>query len=135
MYARTKTSPAVHGEAVAGETRVNPDGNARPLQVGRGRKTMARRMRRHQPAALARSARFDADLNRAVDGLLTADLEFTRRHWREPCFDLWEEEKDFTTTTLRLAAAALDAGAGWYEERGESARAEACRSDAGRDPG
>jgi glucoamylase len=76
------------------------------------------------------SAHFEADLNKSVDALLQADLEFTRRHWREACFDIWEEEKGLHYYTLRLAAAALEGGAGWYELQGERAAALACRSDA-----
>jgi len=65
-----------------------------------------------------------------VDALLRADLEFTRRHWREGCFDIWEEEKGLHYYTLRLAAAALKGGAGWFDLQGESAAALACRADA-----
>jgi glucoamylase len=130
QYVRTDQDlAAAHGEAVAGETRVNPDGTLdlskwpRPQNDGPS-------MRAISLLRWRRSVRFDADLNRAVDALLTADLGFTRRHWREPCFDLWEEEKGFHYYTLRLAAAALDAGAGWFEERGEAAESRACRADA-----
>jgi glucoamylase len=118
----------VHGEAVAAETRVNPDGTLdlskwpRPQNDGPS-------MRAISLLRWRRGARFDAVLSGSVDALLAADLGFTRRHWREPCFDLWEEEKGFHYYTLRLAAAALDAGADWFEERGEAAEAQACRSD------
>jgi glucoamylase len=120
---------AARGAAVAGETRVNPDGTLdlskwpRPQNDGPS-------MRAISLLRWRQSAHFDAELNRAVDDLLAADLGFTRRHWREPCFDLWEEEKGFHYYTLRLAAAALEAGAGWFEERGDAAETEACRTDA-----
>jgi glucoamylase len=120
---------AVHGEAVAGETRVNPDGTLdlskwpRPQNDGPP-------MRALTLLRWRLSARFDAGLNQAVDALLRADLEYTRRHWHENCFDIWEEEKGVHYYTLRVAAAALEAGAGWYEQRGKSAEALACRAEA-----
>jgi glucoamylase len=130
QYVRTDEDlSAVHGEAVAGETRVNPDGTLdlskwpRPQNDGPPMRAIAL-LRWRQ------SAQLDTGLKQAVDSLLRADLEFTRRHWREPCFDIWEEEKGLHYYTLRLAAAALDAGAGWFEQQGAGADALACRSDA-----
>jgi glucoamylase len=129
QYVRTvEDLAAVHGEAVAGETRVNPDGTLdlsrwpRPQNDGPAMRAIAL-LRWRQ------SARFDSGLNQAVDALLRADLGFTRRHWREPCFDIWEEEKGLHYYTLRVAAAALDAGADWFEQQGAGADALACRSD------
>ena len=130
QYVRTDEDlSAVHGAAVAGETRVNPDGTLdlskwpRPQNDGPPMRAIAL-LRWRQ------SAPFDTGLKQAVDALLRADLEFTRRHWREPCFDIWEEEKGLHYYTLRVAAAALDAGAGWFEQQGAGADALACRSDA-----
>jgi glucoamylase len=130
QYVRTDEDlAAVHGEAVAGETRVNPDGALdiskwpRPQYDGAS-------MRAITLLHWRQSAQFDAELNKSVDALLQGDLEFTRRHWREACFDIWEEEKGLHYYTLRLAAAALEGGAGWYELQAEPAAALACRADA-----
>jgi glucoamylase len=119
---------AVHGDAVASETRVNPDGTLdiskwpRPQNDGPfARAVSVLRWRK--------SARLDEDLRVAVDALLGADLQFTLRHWRDACFDIWEEEKGFHYYTLRIAAAALEAGADWFDEQGERGAAAACRSD------
>jgi glucoamylase len=119
----------VRGDAVAGETRVNPDGTLdlskwpRPQNDGPS-------MRAITLLRWRQSAQFEADLGSSVDALLRADLEFTRRHWREACFDIWEEEKGLHYYTLRMAAAALEGGAGWFEQQGESAAALACRDEA-----
>jgi glucoamylase len=129
QYVRTDEElAAVQGEAVAAETRVNPDGTLdlskwpRPQYDGPS-------MRAITLLRWRQSAHFEPDLERTVDALLRADLEFTRRHWREACFDIWEEEKGLHYYTLRVAAAALDGGAGWYELQGEGADALAYRAD------
>src|SRR5450432_1850673 len=129
QYVRTDEDlAAVHGEAVAGETRVNPDGTLdlskwpRPQFDGPSMRAITVLRWRH-------SAQFDAGLSRSVDALLRADLIYTRRHWREACFDIWEEEKGLHYYTLRVAAAALEAGADWFEQQGDRAEALACRSD------
>jgi glucoamylase len=130
QYVRTDEDlAAVHGDAVAGETRVNADGTLdlskwpRPQNDGPSMRAIALLRWR-------RSTHFQADLNALVDALLRADLEFTRQHWREACFDIWEEEKGLHYYTLRVAAAALEGGAGWFELQGERATALACRADA-----
>jgi glucoamylase len=130
QYVRTDEDlAAVRGEAVAGETRVNPDGTLdlskwpRPQNDGPS-------MRAITLLRWRQSAHFEPDLNSLVDALLRADLEFTRRHWREACFDIWEEEKGLHYYTLRVAAAALEGGAGWFELQREGAAALACRADA-----
>jgi GH15 family glucan-1,4-alpha-glucosidase len=130
QYVRSAEDLATaHGEAVAGETRVNPDGTLdlskwpRPQNDGPS-------MRAITLLRWRRSARFEAGLNSSVDALLRADLEFTRRHWREACFDIWEEEKGLHYYTLRVAAAALEGGAAWFELQAERAAALACRADA-----
>jgi glucoamylase len=119
---------AVHGDAVASETRVNPDGTLdiskwpRPQNDGPfARAVSVLRWRK--------SARLDEDMCVAVDALLRADLQFTLRHWRDACFDIWEEEKGFHYYTLRMAAAALDAGADWFDHQGDRGDAATCRSD------
>ena len=120
---------AVHGEAVTGETRVNPDGTLDISKWPRPQNDGAS-MRALTLLRWRQSAQFDPGLDALVDALLLADLEFTRRHWREACFDIWEEEKGMHYYTLRVAAAALEGSAGWYELRGDGAGAHACRADA-----
>jgi glucoamylase len=120
---------AAHGEAVAGETRVNPDGTLDISKWPRPQNDGAS-MRAITLLRWRQSAPFEAGLNESVDALLQADLAFIRRHWREACFDIWEEEKGLHYYTLRLAAAALEGGAGWYELHGKAAEALACRADA-----
>jgi glucoamylase len=68
-------------------------------------------------------------LKSAIDTLLGAHLEYTRRHWRESGFDIWEEEKGRHYYTLRAAATALGSGAEWYEERADNDAAAVCRAD------
>ncbi|MGO9932724.1 MAG: glycoside hydrolase family 15 protein [Steroidobacteraceae bacterium] len=119
----------VHGPAVCGETRVNPDGTLdisnwpRPQHDGPALRALS--LLRWLPHVAP-----DAALNVAVGALLRADLRYTRAHWRESCFDIWEEEKGLHYYTLRVAAAALDGGAGWFAQLGDSDAAAACRDDA-----
>lgn len=119
---------AMHGDAVVSETRFNPDGTIdisqwhRPQNDGPFARALS-------VLRWSKSARLSEDLRAAVDRLLRADLQFTLRHWRDACFDIWEEEKGFHYYTLRLAAAALDAGADWFDQRGECADAATCRGD------
>jgi glucoamylase len=120
---------AAHGEALAGETRVNPDGTLdisrwpRPQNDGPPMRAIALL---HWLAA----APLDGSLAAAVDALLRADLRYTQRRWRENCFDIWEEEKGLHYYTLRVAATALQGGGAWFERQGEGAEAAACRADA-----
>jgi len=118
----------VHGEAVYAETRVNPDGSLdisnwpRPQNDGPALRALSlMRWLRH--------AGFDSELRLAAGTLLRADLNFTRAHWHEPCFDIWEEEKGRHYYTLRVAAAALESGAGWFAQQGDADAAAACRAD------
>ena len=119
---------AAHGETLLGETRVNPDGTLdiskwpRPQYDGPAMRAIA--LLHWQNAV-----RFENELGAAVDALLRADLRFTLRHWREASFDIWEEEKGLHYYTLRASARALEAGADWFERRGERADAAACRSE------
>jgi glucoamylase len=115
---------AVHDEAaVAAETRVNPDGTldiskwARPQHDGPPLRALAvlRWMRRRTP---------DADFDAQAAALIRADLAFTRRRWREPSFDIWEEEIGLHYYTLRVSAAALDEGATWLRARGDGEDAQ-----------
>jgi glucoamylase len=129
VRAEADLSPA-HGEAILGETRVNPDGTLdisrwpRPQHDGPSMRAIALLRWRD-------TATFDDELRSAVDSLLGADLRFTRHHWREVSFDIWEEEKGLHYYTLRMAAHALEAGADWFEQQAEGAEAAACRAEAG----
>ncbi len=119
---------AVHGEAVAGETRVNPDGTLdisdwpRPQHDGPALRALTL-MR------WARSAPLDDALSMQVSALLRSDLSFIARHWREPSFDIWEEEKGHHYYTLCVAARALAEGADWLESHDERQRAQEYRAD------
>jgi len=96
----------VHGERVRGETRVNADGtldiSSWPRPQHDGIATRALTLRRW--LALPR---LDPPLREAASRLLQADLDYTRRHWSEPCYDIWEEELGLHYYTLCTAAAAL----------------------------
>lgn len=119
----------IRGEGVAAEARVNPDGTldicnwARPQHDGPPLRALA-------VLRWARSTPFDSKLDVAAASLIRADLAFTRQHWRTPSIDIWEEEKGLHYYTLRVAAAALNEGAGWLDERGASQEAQSCRADA-----
>jgi glucoamylase len=118
-----------HGEAIAGETRVNPDGTLdisswpRPQHDGPALRALT--LMRWQ-----RSVRLAPDLDTAVSALLRADLAYTQKHWREPCFDLWEEELGLHYYTLCLAGAALAAGAAFLQQQGDASAAHAALEDA-----
>jgi glucoamylase len=129
QYVRAEADlAAAHGEALLGETRVNPDGTLdiskwpRPQYDGPAMRAIV--LLRWQ-----NTLRFEDELASAADALLRADLRFTLRHWREASFDIWEEEKGLHYYTLRAAARALQVGADWFERRGEGADAAACRSE------
>jgi glucoamylase len=129
-FLRSDTDLAsVHGEAIAAETRVNPDGTLdisswpRPQHDGPALRALT--LMRWQ-----RSARLQPDLEAAVSALLGADLAYTREHWREPCFDLWEEEQGLHYYTLCLAGAALQAGASFLLQHGDSHGAQSAAADA-----
>lgn len=109
---------AVFGEAVVTETRVNADGT---LDFSRWTRPQ------HDGAALRALAlmRWSAHMESAqLVTLVRADLAFTFAHWREPCFDIWEEENGLHYYTLRVAAAALEEGSHWLAARGEELLAQ-----------
>ena len=125
---------AAHGEALLGETRVNPDGTLdiskwpRPQYDGPAMRAIALLRWR-------RAARLDDELAALVDVLIRADLRFTRHRWREAGFDIWEEEKGLHYYTLRASAQAMEAGADWFAARREAQDAADCRAAAKRNLG
>lgn len=123
----------VHGDAVAAETRVNPDGTldlsrwTRPQHDGPPLRALA--LLRWAAGGLGDTPD-DAPLRSDLAALIRSDLGFTLRHWREPSNDIWEEENGHHYYTLRVSAAALAAGAAWHDGLGETAEARQCRSQA-----
>ncbi|MEJ8810795.1 glycoside hydrolase family 15 protein [Variovorax ureilyticus] len=119
---------SVHGDAVVAETRVNPDGTldilrwARPQHDGPPLRALAL-------IRWAAGGHLDAALSAEVAALIRFDLDFTLRHWREPSFDIWEEESGHHYYTLRVSAAALAEGAAWLQGLGETAQAQRCREE------
>jgi glucoamylase len=119
---------ATHGEAVAADVRVNADGTldisrwGRPQYDGPALRALA--LLRWSAAAPLKG-----DLESALANLVRADLLFIHRHWREPCFDIWEEEQGLHYYTLCVAAAALEAGATWLGSRGEQELAQRLQAD------
>ncbi len=119
----------VQGDAVAAETRVNTDGTldisrwARPQHDGPPLRALA-------VLGWMRDVQLDAVLRARAAQLIRADLEFTLRHWCEPSYDIWEEERGQHYYTLRVSAAALAAGAAWLESTGDAVQAQSCRAEA-----
>ena len=120
----------LHGTAIDADTRFNPDGTldisrwARPQMDGPALRALAI-LRWLKGGSLDEAARRDCG------ELLRGDLAFLKHRWRDPSFDIWEEEKGFHYYTLRVAAAALEAGAAWLRQSGEHHAAEHCSADAG----
>jgi glucoamylase len=119
---------SAHGDAVVAETRVNPDGTldvsrwARPQHDGPPLRALAL-------LRWAAGGHLDAPLLAEVTALIRFDLEFTLRHWREPSYDIWEEESGHHYYTLRVSAAALAEGAAWLHALGDTAQAQRCRDE------
>jgi glucoamylase len=119
---------SVHGDAVVAETRVNPDGTldvlrwARPQHDGPPLRALAL-------LRWAAGGHLDAALLAEVTSLIRFDIDFTLRHWREPSYDIWEEELGHHYYTLRVAGAALAEGAEWLEGLGDTVQAQRCREE------
>jgi glucoamylase len=129
-YLRGADLATVAGDAVYADTRVNPDGTLdisrwpRPQHDGPALRALAvlrwlRTLRKNSS-----SARADAER------LLHIDLALTAAHWREPSFDIWEEELGRHYFTLRVSAAALNEGAEWLRAAGEGTEAAVMRAEA-----
>jgi glucoamylase len=118
----------MHGEAVTGETRVNPDATLdisswpRPQHDGPALRALTL-------LRWSRNADMDSGLSAELSALLRSDLSFIARHWREPSFDIWEEENGQHYYTLCVAAAALEAGAVWLENAEERLVAQGYRAE------
>lgn len=118
-----------HGDAVAAETRVNPDGTldiskwTRPQHDGPPLRALAvlRWLDAHP---------VDASVAAQATALLRDDLAFTFTQWRAPSFDIWEEEQGRHYYTLRVSCAALEAGADWLAARDEHECALRYRNEA-----
>jgi glucoamylase len=121
---------SIHGDAVAGETRVNPDGSldiqkwARPQHDGPALRALA--MLRWM-----RAATFEDSVAADVAELVRTDLGYVLRHSLEASFDIWEEESGLHYYTLCVSAAALENGASWLDERGDRRTAQSCLAHAG----
>jgi glucoamylase len=119
---------SVHGDAVSAETRVNADGtldiSSWPRPQNDGPALRALTLLRWE-----RCIRGHPELSASLAVLLAADLVYTLKHWRDPSFDIWEEEKGLHYYTLCVAAAALEAGAGWLDEHGNAEEARAAGAD------
>lgn len=119
---------SVHGDAVSAETRVNPDGTldilkwARPQHDGPPLRAMAL-------LRWVAGGHLDAALQAEVAPLIRFDIDFTLHHWREPSYDIWEEDLGHHYYTLRVAQAALAEGAAWLEGLGDAALAQRCRDE------
>jgi len=120
---------AVHGAAIVAETRVNPDCSldisswSRPQHDGAPLRALC-------VLRWTGGRSFDGELTALVSQLVRSDLAFTFAHWREPSFDIWEEESGLHYYTLRTSAAALNAGADWLDRIGEGTLARAYRTEA-----
>jgi glucoamylase len=121
---------AVARDTVLGEPRFDPDGSldilkwSRPQHDGPALRTLVvlrfcSSVAANDPYALA-----------LAKGLVSRDLAFTLKSWREPSFDIWEEELGRHYYTQLVQCEALAAGGRWLEREGELERARACREAA-----
>jgi glucoamylase len=128
VYVRSDAELAdIVGDHVLGEARVNPDGTldiikwARPQHDGPALRALTLlRFWRLDPL------RTDA-CHAPTKALLENDLDFTLRHWQEPCFDLWEETYGHHYHTRLVQCAALNEGAARMQALGDLTRAQAYR--------
>ncbi|MCW2275668.1 glucoamylase [Rhodoblastus acidophilus] len=125
QYVRTPEEMAfVRGEAVLGEARLSADGRldilqwSRPQNDGPALRALAlmrywRNENLHDRLPLA-----------AMRLLIEGDLDYTLKHWREPCYDIWEEHFRRHYHTQVAQYAALSDGADWARALGDEKRAE-----------
>lgn len=121
---------SVVGDRVLSEVRFTPDGTldifrwSRPQNDGPALRalTVLRFWRLEPLRSRLRPA--------SMRALLERDLGFTCAYWREPCYDLWEENFGRQYYTRLVQHAALSEGAAWSEEMGDASRAEEWRAAA-----
>ena len=142
-FLRGEDLSAVAGDSVYADTRVNPDGTLdvlrwnRPQHDGPPLRALAvlqwlRALQAREPGTIGPSALAEAER------LLRLDLAFVEARWREPSFDVWEDELGHDYFTLRVSAAALRLGADWLQGKaggvdalgGHADRADALMADA-----
>ncbi len=132
QYAREDSDLlSIRGDRVLGEPRFNPDGTLdiskwnRPQHDGLALRALA--LMRCWPLDV-----LDDATRASMRALILIDLGFVVQHWREPCFDIWEEELGHHYYTRLIHHAALADGAQWMAETGtdETARMQACRAAA-----
>ncbi len=121
---------SIAGDRVLGEPRFNPDATldiskwSRPQHDGPAMRALA----------LMRWPRdlFDDASYASIRALILSGLGFVRRNWREPSFDIWEEELGQHYYTRLLHHAALADGALWIEKMGgdKTGQAQECRAAA-----
>jgi glucoamylase len=114
---------AVHGDAVAGETRVNADGSLDISRWGRPQND-GPPLRALTLLRWLHTVPLDARVRENTGALLRADLQHTYRHWQDACYDIWEEEKGQHYYTLCVSAAALEQGSAWFQTQRESREAQ-----------
>ncbi|HJW51246.1 MAG TPA: glycoside hydrolase family 15 protein [Burkholderiaceae bacterium] len=138
QYLRGDDLLTVSGDAVYADTRVNPDGTldisrwTRPQHDGSPLRALAvLRWLRTLRAELGRANEtVSTDTLADAERLLRIDLALTAACWREPSWDIWEEELGHHYFTLRVSAAALDEGAAWLGAVGKVTEATALRAEA-----
>lgn len=128
-YTREDADLAViRNDAVAADTRVNPDGTldisrwTRPQHDGPPLRALAM-------LRWADAAPFASDVRAQMAELIRTDLAFTYKYWRDPTYDIWEEDRGQHYYTLCVASAALKEGAGWLEGQRETEQAQAYRAE------
>ena len=137
QFLRGEDLAEVSGDTVYADTRVNPDGTLdvlrwnRPQHDGSALRALAV-LRWLRTLAPTRSPDDTVSATLAdAERLLRIDLAFTAARWREPSFDIWEEELGHHYFTLRVSAAALREGAEWLGTRGKRRGNRAARRCAG----
>ncbi|MGQ0444839.1 MAG: glycoside hydrolase family 15 protein [Beijerinckiaceae bacterium] len=120
----------ITGDRVLGEPRFNPDGTldiskwSRPQHDGPASRALS--LIRLWPLEA-----FDDVARAPMRALILTDLGFIFRSWREPSYDIWEEELGHHYYTRLIHHAALADGAAWVEEAGiDEPHAEAYRDAA-----
>ena len=133
QYLRGDDLLIVSGDAVYADTRVNPDGTldisrwTRPQHDGSPLRALAvlRWLRTLRAEHGRPNETVSADTLADAERLLRIDLALTAARWREPSWDIWEEELGLHYFTLRVSAAALNEGAEWLGAAGEAVEATA----------